>query len=302
MEISEIREIIDNTIRNNGVGAITGNSLNAVLNAIVELIEDNINNPVTPDEPVTPDTPVTPNDTLGGAITVVIPREGAWNEDNTNADLLQNNIECFNKLLNQTEPLLIFLRRLYSEKPFSQNVIRMRNLADLGEGTTFFALSYPMPAIVDGYEVYCLAGDKFKLNQDGTVVKITFDGTETEIKPTEQVVREALQREYHVEPMGWPIGSQNAILEFVGETNEVKLYRATGYSNEGDTFTGIFDYDSFTITIPAGQMTVNWGPLNSDIILSVERSPRLPYVYDLIPTATVETGMGNIDNLRYESF
>ena len=293
MEISEIREIIDNTIRNNGVGAITGNSLNAVLNAIVELIEDNINNPVTPD------TPVTPNDTLGGAITVVIPREGTWNDDNTNADLLQNNIECFNKLLNQTEPLLIFLRRLYSEKPFSQNVIRMRNLADLGEGTTFFALSYPMPAIVDGYEVYCLAGDKFKLNQDGTVVKITFDGTETEIKPTEQVVREALQREYHVEPQGWPIGSQNAILEFVGETNEVKLYRATGYSNESDTFTGVFDYDSFTITIPAGQTTENWGPLNVDIILNVVRSP---YGYDLIPTATVETGMGTIENLRYESF
>ena len=293
MEISEIREIIDNTIRNNGVGAITGNSLNAVLNAIVELIEDNINNPVTPD------TPVTPNDTLGGAITVVIPREGTWNDDNTNADLLQNNIECFNKLLNQTEPLLIFLRRLYSEKPFSQNVIRMRNLADLGEGTTFFALSYPMPAIVDGYEVYCLAGDKFKLNQDGTVVKITFDGTETEIKPTEQVVREALQREYHVEPEGWPIGSQNAILEFVGETNEVKLYRATGYSNENDTFTGVFDYDSFTITIPAGQMTENWGPLNSDIILNVEKST---YGYNLIPTATVETGMGTIENLRYESF
>ena len=293
MEISEIREIIDNTIRNNGVGAITGNSLNAVLNAIVELIEDNINNPVTPD------TPVTPNDTLGGAITVVIPREGTWNDDNTNADLLQNNIECFNKLLNQTEPLLIFLRRLYSEKPFSQNVIRMRNLADLGEGTTFFALSYPMPAIVDGYEVYCLAGDKFKINQDGTVVKITFDGTEIEIKPTEQVVREALQREYHVEPQGWPIGSQNAILEFVGETNEVKLYRATGYSNENDTFTGVFDYDSFTITIPAGQMTENWGPLNSDIILNVEKST---YGYNLIPTATVETGMGTIENLRYESF
>ena len=299
MEISEIREIIDNTIRNNGVGAITGNSLNAVLNAIVELIEDNINNPVTPDEPVTPDTPVTPNDTLGGAITVVIPREGTWNDDNTNEELLQNNIECFNKLLNQTEPLLIFLRRLYSEKPFSQNVIRMRNLADLGEGTTFFALSYPMPAIVDGYEVYCLAGDKFKLNQDGTVVKITFDGTETEIKPTEQVVREALQREYHVEPEGWPIGSQNAILEFVGETNEVKLYRATGYSNESDTFTGVFDYDSFTITIPAGQTTENWGPLNVDIVLNVIRSP---YGYDLIPTATVETGMGTIENLRYESF
>ena len=293
MEISEIREIIDNTIRNNGVGAITGNSLNAVLNAIVELIEDNIN------EPVTPDTPVTPNDTLGGAITVVIPREGTWNDDNTNEELLQNNIECFNKLLNQTEPLLIFLRRLYSEKPFSQNVIRMRNLADLGEGTTFFALSYPMPAIVDGYEVYCLAGDKFKLNQDGTVVKITFDGTETEIKPTEQVVREALQREYHVEPQGWPIGSQNAILEFVGETNEVKLYRATGYSNESDTFTGVFDYDSFTITIPAGQTTENWGPLNVDIVLNVIRSP---YGYDLIPTATVETGMGTIENLRYESF
>lgn len=293
MEISEIREIIDNTIRNNGVGAITGNSLNAVLNAIVELIEDNINNPVTPD------TPVTPNDTLGGAITVVIPREGTWNDDNTNEELLQNNIECFNKLLNQTEPLLIFLRRLYSEKPFSQNVIRMRNLADLGEGTTFFALSYPMPAIVDGYEVYCLAGDKFKLNQDGTVVKITFDGTETEIKPTEQVVREALQREYHVEPQGWPIGSQNAILEFVGETNEVKLYRATGYSNESDTFTGVFDYDSFTITIPAGQTTENWGPLNSDIILNVEKST---YGYNLIPTATVETGMGTIENLRYESF
>ena len=293
MEISEIREIIDNTIRNNGVGAITGNSLNAVLNAIVELIEDNINNPVTPD------TPVTPNDTLGGAITVVIPREGTWNDDNTNEELLQNNIECFNKLLNQTEPLLIFLRRLYSEKPFSQNVIRMRNLADLGEGTTFFALSYPMPAIVDGYEVYCLAGDKFKLNQDGTVVKITFDGTETEIKPTEQVVREALQREYHVEPQGWPIGSQNAILEFVGETNEVKLYRATGYSNESDTFTGVFDYDSFTITIPAGQTTENWGPLNVHIVLNVIRSP---YGYDLIPTATVETGMGTIENLRYESF
>ena len=293
MEISEIREIIDNTIRNNGVGAITGNSLNAVLNAIVELIEDNINNPVTPD------TPVTPNDTLGGAITVVIPREGTWNDDNTNEELLQNNIECFNKLLNQTEPLLIFLRRLYSEKPFSQNVIRMRNLADLGEGTTFFALSYPMPAIVDGYEVYCLAGDKFKLNQDGTVVKITFDGTETEIKPTEQVVREALQREYHVEPQGWPIGSQNAILEFVGETNEVKLYRATGYSNENDTFTGVFDYDSFTITIPAGQTTENWGPLNVDIVLNVIRSP---YGYDLIPTATVETGMGTIENLRYESY
>ena len=300
MEISEIREIIDNTIRNNGVGAITGNSLNAVLNAIVELIEDNINNgPVTPDEPVTPDTPVTPNDTLGGAITVVIPREGAWNDDNTNADLLQNNIECFNKLLNQTEPLLIFLRRLYSEKPFSQNVIRMRNLADLGEGTTFFALSYPMPAIVDGYEVYCLAGEKFKLNPDGTVVKITFDGTETEIKPTEQIVREALQREYHVEPQKWPIGSQNAILEFVGETNEVKLYRATGISNENDTFTGMFDYDTFTITIPAGQMTENWGPVVNDIVLNVVRSP---YGYDLIPAAEVVMGMGTIENLRYESF
>lgn len=299
MEISEIREIIDNTIRNNGVGAITGNSLNAVLNAIVELIEDNINNPVTPDEPVTPDTPVTPNDTLGGAITVVIPREGAWNEGNTNEELLQNNIECFNKLLNQTEPLLIFLRRLGDPKPFSQNVIRMRNLAYLGEGTTFFALSYPMPAIVDGYEVYCLAGDKFKLNQDGTVVKITFDGTETEIKPTEQIVRAALQREYHVEPQGWPIGSNNAILEFVGETNDVKLYRATGISNENDTFTGMFDYGSFTITIPAGQMTENWGPVVNDIVLNVVRSP---YGYDLIPAAEVVMGMGTIENLRYESF
>ena len=156
-----------------------------------------------------------------------------------------------------------------------------------------------MPAIVDGHEVYCLAGDKFKLKSDGTVVKITFDGTETGIKPSEQAVRAVLQREYHVDPMGWPIGSNNAILEFVGETNEVKLHRATGYSNEGDTVTGIFDYDLFTISIPAGQMTVNWGPLENDIILNVETSE---HGYDLIPTAEVVTGSGTIANLRYESF
>ena len=167
MNISEIREMINSTITSNGAGEITGNSLNAALMAIVDVIENGGtgNNGGT--------------GSLGGALTILIPNNDSWDVDNTSVELLENNAQCFAALINQTEPLLVFLKKLGATKPFAQTSMRMRHLDANGEGKKYFAFGYPVPYTdEDRYGLLAYSDEMFAIEPSGSVRRITLTGKE----------------------------------------------------------------------------------------------------------------------------
>lgn len=281
MTTQEIREMLDSTITANGKREISGASLNAALNAILDLFEQE---------------PEQEKGGFGGsAITVLIPNSDTFDADNENEELIENNKACFEALSTQTEPMLIFLRYLGAERPFSQTAIRMRHLYTIGEGVDFFAFSYPMPHIVNGSEVYALAGDKFEMTPDGRITRINFDGSAVE---TDADLRAELQKEYHVEADRVPgvIGSSNANIVFEGE-NTVKIYNATGFS--GDNAYGTYDFSTKTIAIHNGWTSTGFGPVESDIVFDIVREQN---GLNLICNTVINTAAGDIHGLKYVSF
>ena len=171
MTTQEIREMLDSTITANGQRAISGQSLNAALHAILDLVEEG------------------GSGLKGGAITVLLPKDDTFDTDNESQELLENNKACFEALKNQTEPMLIFLKYLGATKPLSQVALRLRHLFERGEGDTFFAFGYPATYsnehIIGGL---ALASDMYRLDADGHITKINYDGTNARLSVMELLV------------------------------------------------------------------------------------------------------------------
>ena len=227
-------------------------------------------------------------------ITILIPHNQTFDLNNTDEELLTNNKACFKALLNQTEPMLVFMRYLGDTAPFAQTAIRLRNLHVVGEGVDFFAFSYPMPFVVNGVEVFALSSDKFRLNPDGTINKIDFQGN---IIYTEGQTKDLIQTEYRISASKVPgtFGSSNPRIEITDGLN-VTIYNATGYS--GDTVTGVYDHQTNTITVNGGWVSNGFGPVDDTIVFNVYVGNGFVTLscYDSITTAA-----GDIEGLVYHS-
>ena len=153
--------MLDSTITANGKREISGQSLNAALNAILDLVEQGVEN----------------SGFGGSAITVLLPKDDSFEEDCLNPELIANNKACFEALKNQTEPMLIFLKQLGASKPLSQVALRLRHLYLQGEGESFFAFGYPATYsnehIIGGL---ALASDMYMIEADGPTKKIDYNG------------------------------------------------------------------------------------------------------------------------------
>lgn len=162
--------MLDSTINSNNSRGISGQSLNAALNAILDLVEGG-------------------GGLKGGAITVLLPNDSTFDSDNESQELLENNIACYEALKNQTEPMLIFLKYLGASKPLSQVALRLRHLYTQGEGESFFAFGYPATysndTIIGGL---ALASDMYRLDADGHITKITYDGISVNLDILEELV------------------------------------------------------------------------------------------------------------------
>lgn len=228
------------------------------------------------------------------AITILIPHNQTFDLNNTDEELLTNNKACFDALLNQTEPMLVFMRYLGDTAPFAQTAVRLRNLHVIGEGVDFFAFSYPMPLQLNGAEVFALSSDKFKLNPDGTINKIDYSGN---VIYTEGQIKDLLIGEYRISASKIPgtFGSSNLRIEPV-DASTVTLYNLTGYS--GDNATGVLDLQQGTITIDAGWTSNGFGPVSDTIVLNIgiENGAIKLQCSDKITTAA-----GDIEGLTYEA-
>lgn len=278
MTTQEIREMLDSTITANGQRAISGQSLNAALHAILDLVEEG------------------GSGLKGGAITVLLPKDDTFDTDNESQELLENNKACFEALKNQTEPMLIFLKYLGASKPLSQVALRLRHLYTQGEGESFFAFGYPATYsnehIIGGL---ALASDMYMIEADGTTKKINYDGY-----PNIPITPDKLSREYHVkaDAVAGVLGSSNARIEFTSDTL-VTIYNVTGFSGDNRSDC-VFNKDARTITIPSGWVSSGFGRVDTEIVFHIsndEQGNILLRCNDVIATAA-----GNIEGLTYEAF
>jgi hypothetical protein len=278
MTTQEIREMLDSTITANGQRAISGQSLNAALHAILDLVEEG------------------GSGLKGGAITVLLPKDDTFDTDIESQELLENNKACFEALKNQTEPMLIFLKYLGATKPLSQVALRLRHLFERGEGDTFFAFGYPATYsnehIIGGL---ALASDMYMIEADGTTKKINYDGY-----PNVPITPDKLSREYHVkaDAVAGVLGSSNARIEFTSDTL-VTIYNVTGFSGDNRSDC-VFNKDARTITIPSGWVSSGFGRVDTEIVFHItndEQGNVLLRCNDVIVTAA-----GNIEGLTYEAF
>lgn len=278
MTTQEIREMLDSTITANGQRAISGQSLNAALHAILDLVEEG------------------GSGLKGGAITVLLPKDDTFDTDIESQELLENNKACFEALKNQTEPMLIFLKYLGATKPLSQVALRLRHLFERGEGDTFFAFGYPATYsnehIIGGL---ALASDMYMIEADGTTKKINYDGY-----PNVPITPDKLSREYHVkaDAVAGVLGSSNARIEFTSDTL-VTIYNVTGFSGDNRSDC-VFNKDARTITIPSGWVSSGFGRVDTEIVFHItndEQGNVLLRCNDVIVTAD-----GNIEGLTYEAF
>lgn len=280
MTTQEIREMLDSTITANGKREISGNSLNAVLNAILDLVEQGGGG----------------SGFGGSAITVLLPNDTSFDADCQNPDLIANNKACFEALKNQTEPMLIFLKYLGATKPLSQVALRLRHLFERGEGDTFFAFGYPATYsnehIIGGL---ALASDMYMIEADGTTKKINYEGY-----PNVPITPDKLSREYHVkaDAVAGVLGSSNARIEFTSDT-AVTIYNVTGFSGDNRSDC-VFNKDARTITLPSGWVSSGFGRVDTEIVFHItndEQGNVLLRCNDVIVTAA-----GNIEGLTYEAF
>lgn len=226
------------------------------------------------------------------AITILIPHNQTFDLNNEDEELLANNKACFDALLNQTEPMLVFMRYLGDTAPFAQTAIRLRNLHVIGEGVDFFAFSYPMPLQLNGAEVFAMSSDKFKLNPDGTINKIDFYGNTVLVASQ---IKYLLSGEYRLSADSVPgvFGSSNPVLELTDDYN-VTLRNATGYS--GDNVTGVYDQQTNTITIDGGWTSNGFGPVENSIVFDITN---VDGNLVLVCNDTVHTAAGALVGLTY---
>lgn len=271
--------MLDSTITANGQRAISGQSLNAALHAILDLISEGDGKGFG-----------------GSAITVLLPKDETFDEDCQNAELLANNKACFETLLGQTEPMIIFLKYLGASKPLSQIALRLRHLYTRGEGETFFAFGYPATYsnehIIGGL---ALASDMYMIEADGSTKKINYDGY-----PNVPITPTMLAREYHVKADKVPgvVGSSNAKIEFTSDAL-VTIYNVTGYSGD-DRSDCIYNKDAKTITIPAGWVSSGFDRVDTEIVFHISNDEQGNIF--LRCNDVIVTKAGNIEGLTYETF
>jgi hypothetical protein len=220
MKISEIRDMINSTITENGAGEITGKSLNAALHSILDYVVDNGSSS---------------NGSLGGALTILIPNDASWDDDNSNVELLENNAQCFATLANQTEPLLVFLKRFGATKPLAQTAMRMRHLDGDGEGTKYFAFGYPVPYTdEEKYGLLAYSEEMFAIEASGNVRRITLLGKE--YGTNEDIIWKCDVDILHYIEDSYIKSSSNP--EITVGMNDVKI---TSYDGETISIKGLFD-------------------------------------------------------------
>ena len=280
MTTQEIREMLGSTITANGKREISGQSLNAALNAILDLVEQGVES----------------RGFGGSAITVLLPTDATYNADCQNTELIANNKACFEALKNQTEPMLIFLKYLGATKPLSQVALRLRHLHTSGEGNTFFAFGYPATYsnehIIGGF---AFASDMYMIESDGTTKKINYDGSSNA-----PITLNSLAREYHVkaDKVSGVLGSSNARIEFTSDSS-VTIYNVTGYSGDNRSDC-IYNKDAQTITIPAGWVSTGFGRVETEIVFHIGYNDEGNLM--LRCNDTIITAAGNIEGLTYEAF
>ena len=113
MTTQEIREMLDSTITANGQRAISGQSLNAALHAILDLVEDAESSTDDPQGII-------------GATTILLPNDDSFAEDNTDASFLENNIKAFNALLAQRAAYMPICVRYNNQSVSPNPVFRLR--------------------------------------------------------------------------------------------------------------------------------------------------------------------------------
>ena len=260
MNISEIREMINSTITSNGAGEITGNSLNAALMAIVDAIENvgTGNNVGT--------------GSLGGSLTIIV-------GNNSNSEVREHNINCFYALKNQTEPLLVFLKKDGADKPYAQSVIRMRHLDNIGEGKSFFAFGYPVANTdEEKYGLLSFADEMYGLGCDGIIIKINLLGKN--YKTNKDVTY----------PIDWSdVEYMNGVYTKSSSNPEVTIgmndVEISNYNGSTITLKGLFDADVEFSNLPIvdGKITIDstiaggnelatslLGPVQIPIVLNIE--------------------------------
>ena len=251
MTTQEIREMLDSTITANGRREISGRSLNAALNAILDLVDSKSDSG------------------LGeSVITVLIPNDNSFDADNNNLELIANNKACFETLKNQTEPMFIFMRRLGSKKPYAQIAMRMRHLNDIGEGVDFFAFGYPVPYTnVERYGMLAYSDEMYKLNPNGTITRIDLLGNDYD--PSNKLVGVYSHYDASTPSM---IG-QTYLPEIVKKQDGLFYIKYLfGSASEDDTFTIPIqiDLESKTVTVDYSDIThPSMGPINGVVVFDI---------------------------------
>ena len=262
MTVQEIREMLDSTITANGRGEITAKALNLAFHTILDHIEGGSFG----------DSEIANNGNglKGSSITVLLPNDATFNEDNENSELIANNIKCFETLKNQTEPLIIFLQYLGSPKPLSQTALRLRHLYDIGEGTDFFAFSYPVVYSSD-YVIggIALAADMFRLDESGKITKIDVDGFNSD-----EGVLKTMCGVYNHDASGTTVSSNYLPKIYCNElTNEFFIENLFGNSTSNASSAQITLSEN-VLTVHGGWTHEMFGEIGEDLVFDVTWSYR----------------------------
>lgn len=149
MTTQEIREMLDSTINSNNTRGISGQSLNAALHAILDLVENAESGAGEPQGVI-------------GATTILLPNDDSFAEDNTDASFLENNIKAFNALLAQSTAYMPICLRYNNQSVSPNPVFRLRQNTGAWYDYT----------IVVWTNNYFMAGPIYRLYSDGTVAKV----------------------------------------------------------------------------------------------------------------------------------
>lgn len=167
MTTQEVREMLDSTINSNNTRGISGQSLNAALNAILDLVEDG----AMP-------SPVADTTTL----TILLPNDET--ADNANEEFIAYNKLVFDKLAAQTtSPISVFMR-YNGGNILSNQVMRIR--ANVAEDSSVESYDYALLAFSD---VNVVAERCYRLYNDGTVKEIDINGNIMGYAPKFKVYR-----------------------------------------------------------------------------------------------------------------
>ena len=249
MTATEIREMLDSTITSNGKREISGQSLNAALNAILDLVENG-------------------GGFGGSAITVLLPKDATFTEDAVNEELIANNKACFEALKNQTEPMLIFLKYYGASKPLSQTALRLRHLHTQGEGETFFAFGYPATYsnehIIGGL---ALASDMYAIFEDGTTKKINYDGIDVNIDVLAEL--EGAYNQSATDLGGATLGS-SYLPKITRENGVTYMESLFGSNTSGVKAECVYNKDTNQLIVKGGWSHSMFGTISDDIVFNVD--------------------------------